>query len=455
MTLPSHCPSSRNLRLDFFRGVALMIIFINHMPQNPLFHYTPSRFGLSDAAETFVFLSGFAAALAYGRGFERAGLGLGMVRIVLRCGRIYAAHLGLFLALAALCAIGNQWGEVDYIGRLNFNYFFDSTQEALAGLVTLRYVPMYLDILPMYLVVMLWIPLVWMLSRWHVALALGCPLALYLAAGFYGWDLPADPQTDRVWFFNPFAWQFMFFAGFAFGAGWLRPPRPNRITIALALLILAAAFPLGHEPTLRRFDALLEWRLAHDYLMDKTHLGLLRWLHFLALAFLMSHLFQRNGHWLRLALSRWIATLGRQSLPMFLLGNLLSFSGGMLLDWMGRDWTATACANLGGLAVMLLAARCLEWLDTQPWKAPPARRPDVESAVEAAASWLGWDWRAWHRVGLPLLLLAPLSALPWLLLTGAGTSDDIALADNQRKGAGKTTGQDSGQEEAVEWQDGI
>jgi hypothetical protein len=432
-----------------------MIIFINHMPQNPWFFYTPSRFGLSDAAETFVFLSGFAAALAYGRGFERAGLGLGMVRIVLRCGRIYAAHLGLFLALAALCAIGNQWGEVDYIGRLNFNYFFDSTQEALAGLVTLRYVPMYLDILPMYLVVMLWIPIVWLLSRFHVALALGGSLALYLAAGFYGWDLSADPQTDRVWFFDPFAWQFMLFTGFAFGAGWLRPPRPNRITMALALLILAASVPLGHEPTLRRFDALLEWRLAHDYLMDKTHLGILRWVHFLALAFLMNRLCQRRGHWLQLALPRWIAALGRQSLPMFLWGNLLSFSGGMLLDWAGRGWLAAAWANLAGLALMLLAARCLEWLDGQPWKRPAPRRAAVEPVVQAVPPWPDWNRRAWLQAASPLLLLVPLSALPWLLLTKAGASDDVALADTHRKEAGKATGQGSGQEESVEWQDGI
>ena len=68
--------SGRNLLLDFFRGWALLIIFVNHIPFNTWSAYTPSRFGLSDAAEIFVFLSGFAAAIAFGRSFRVAGLGV-------------------------------------------------------------------------------------------------------------------------------------------------------------------------------------------------------------------------------------------------------------------------------------------------------------------------------------------------------------------------------------------
>lgn len=86
----------RNLHLDFFRGIALMIIFINHMPGNPWFWYTPSQFGLSDAADIFVFISGFTSAIVYGSCFERVGLWLGCVRILHRCGQIYAAHLASF-----------------------------------------------------------------------------------------------------------------------------------------------------------------------------------------------------------------------------------------------------------------------------------------------------------------------------------------------------------------------
>jgi hypothetical protein len=405
----------RNLRLDFFRGLALMVIFINHMPLNDWFFYTPSRFGLSDAAETFVFLSGFAAALAYGRGFERSGIGLGTVRILHRCGQIYAAHLALFFLLAVLCVIGNRWlAGTDYIQRLNFSYFFDQTQEALFGLITLRYVPMYLDILPMYLVVMLWIPVIWLLSRVHKALALGFPVLVYLAVPMCGWDLPADPLSSRVWFFNPFAWQFMFFTGFAFGAGWLRPPRRERTMAILALLFLIVSVPLGHEPTFRRFDGLLEWRLAHDALVDKTHLGILRWLHFLALAFLINRLFERNAHWLQMVLPRWIATLGRHALPMFASSTCLSYFGGMVLDWTGRAAFATAGVNLAGLCVLLLAAQVWAWLESKPWRTAISR--PVPSAAPGSLPHLPMS-RA--KATLALALLMPLSASPWLMLREA------------------------------------
>lgn len=402
-------PPARNLPLDFFRGVALIVIFINHMPENPWFYYTPSRFGLSDAAEAFVFLSGFAAAIAYGRGYEKAGLGQGTLRILLRSMKIYSTHLVLVFTLATLCVLGNRGlSGVDYIHRLNLSYFFDQTQEALFGMVSLRYIPMYLDILPMYTVVMLWIPLVWALSRFHYGLALGVSALVYLSATFWGWDLPADPLSNRVWFFNPFAWQFMFFTGFALGSGWLKVPLDNPKLLYLAGLILLLSVPLGHEPTFRRFECLLQWRLSHPGWVDKTHLGLLRWVHFLALAYLLNHCCRRNPNRLNRAIPRWIAVMGRQSLPMFFLGTCLSYLGGMVLDNYGRSPLFVAAVNLTGLGLLLITAQSMYWLDGKPWK----RGVQANSSLELGLL----------RQSAPWILLTGLALLPFaLLLPGAET----------------------------------
>jgi len=86
----------RDLRLDFFRGVALLLIFIAHVPDNWLARYRPGYFGFSDSADIFVFVSGYAAALAYGRIFSRAGFIVGTARIAKRFTELYASHLGLF-----------------------------------------------------------------------------------------------------------------------------------------------------------------------------------------------------------------------------------------------------------------------------------------------------------------------------------------------------------------------
>jgi hypothetical protein len=430
---------ARNLQLDFFRGIALMIIFINHMPFNDWFFYTPSRFGLSDAAEIFVYLSGFASALAYGRGFQRAGIGLGTVRILHRCVQIYASHLALFFLLAAICALGNRWvAEPDYIQRLYIHYFFDNTREALLDLVTLKYVPNFLDILPMYLVMMLWIPLFWALSRLHVSLALGFSILVYLGMWHNGWELPADPLSGRPWYFNPFAWQLMFFTGFAFGAGWLRPPRPSRGMVGSCLLIVIVSIPLGHEPTYQRLAWFGELRAHLEPLLDKSHLGILRWVHFLALACLMSHLFKSNEHWLRMALPRGIAAMGRQSLSMFLFGSCLSYIGGMALDWTGRDMASVAWVNLAGLGLMLSAARLLGWLDSKPWKQAAGHRTSSGYPAGNSPPDFPEVSRDWIRGALALSFVISLSASPWLLLpeggrTSGGASTQVARPINPEK----------------------
>ena len=98
----------RDLRLDFFRGVALLLIFVAHVPDNWFAQYRPGAFGLSDSADIFVFVSGSAAAFAYGAVFRRAGFLAGTARVVRRCAQLYAGHLGLFFAVATLCVVGNR-----------------------------------------------------------------------------------------------------------------------------------------------------------------------------------------------------------------------------------------------------------------------------------------------------------------------------------------------------------
>ena len=63
----------RDLRLDFFRGLAMFIILIAHIPNNAWALWIPARFGPSDAAEMFVFCSGFASAIAFGSVFLERG----------------------------------------------------------------------------------------------------------------------------------------------------------------------------------------------------------------------------------------------------------------------------------------------------------------------------------------------------------------------------------------------
>jgi hypothetical protein len=46
----------RDERLDFFRGLALVFIFLNHIPNNAVSWISSRNWGLSDATEIFVFV---------------------------------------------------------------------------------------------------------------------------------------------------------------------------------------------------------------------------------------------------------------------------------------------------------------------------------------------------------------------------------------------------------------
>lgn len=393
--------SPRNLQLDFFRGLALMVIFINHMPSNPWFAYTPSRLGPSDAAETFVFLSGFAAAIAFGRSFIQAGIGIGSVRVLFRCGQIYVAHIALFVLMSSLFVwmtsqefLGVQW-QLD-----NLHYFFDQTEDALLALVSLQYVPNFIDILPMYLLILLWLPMVWALSRIHVYLALAFSITLYLVAWTLGWELTADPLTGRPWYFNPFCWQLVFFTGFAFSSGWLPIPRFHRGLMWLCIVYAVFCYPLENAFGYQHLPWFATWRENWAPLLDKSHVGLMRYLHFLAMTYLVTLFMRSHQHWLQHNLAHKIIALGQQSLPIFMFGTCLSFIGGVLLDGKQADLIDSAWINIAGLGLMLLMAQILNWLDQKPWK-------NLTESAKLNPS-VNWPNQAVLAICLMFLTIAPL-----------------------------------------------
>ena len=360
----------RDVRLDFFRGLALLIIFVSHMPDNWLARYKPGAFGFSDSADIFVFVSGYAAAIAFSRIFRRAGFFIGTARIVKRVAELYACNLGLFFIVGALCVAGNRILDsgVDYIDLLNLSFFFQRTQDALLALYALRWVPNYFDILTMYMVVLAMLPLVMLLARWHTAAAALGSMVLYLAVPLFKLELPAEVAFDRPWFFNPFAWQFLFYTGFFLGAGWVNPP-----PIRLWLTMVCAAFiilsiPLSHWPMYSRVAWLDNMRGTIEPFVGKTNLGILRWMHFLCLAYLSVAILKGRE---RLLHRKWAAPFvktGQQALPVFLVGIAMSFLGGMALDVWGRSIPKTIAVNAAGMFLLMLVATMVAWFKSQPWR---------------------------------------------------------------------------------------
>ncbi len=389
----------RDPRLDFFRGLAMFIILVAHIPNNLAANWIPARFGFSDATEMFVFCSGMASAIAFGRVFDNRGWLLGTARVGYRAWQVYWAHIGLFIATAATMAVLNSLLLTDrnYVSQLNLQQFFYRPLERLPELLTLQYVPNYFDILPMYLVVLAMMPVVVALYRAAPVLALVAVLAVWLGAqeGLWrvlGWTGPvlefsSTHARNIEWFFNPFGWQLIFFTGFALMRGWLPVPPVRRDLVLIAgafvLFALLTASPRIRDlvplPSAIFFPNWPDWLV---WLTPKTDFGLMRFLHAMALGYLAFCLVGPGGARLqpeagapfeqtRRAALAAILKVGQQSLAIFMVSMWLAQVLGFALDLSGRALPAMIAMNVFGILTLVVAAYLVGWFKAQPWR--PAR----------------------------------------------------------------------------------
>jgi len=375
----------RDIRLDFFRGLCLFIIFVAHVFGNAWAQWIPARFGFSDATEIFVFCSGMASAIAFGSIFLNRGLLLGSARILFRMWQVYWAHIAVFLVSMVLVVTADEWlaTEGHFLEVLKMDALFDGrAQQALIGLTTLRFVPPFFDILPMYLVILGMVPVVMALHRLGGrVLVAAFVLGVWLVASFGVLDLSRLPWGTEVWYFNPFSWQLVFFTGFAFMRGWLPAPMPDKRLIWTAVAVVAISLPLEWQPALKAFPALYEAREGIGALIDKTHVGPLRFLHFMALAYLSYLAVGEGGRLLRGPIVWLICKVGEQSLAVFVSGLVLSFAATIFLDAAGRTYLTVPFANLAGMAMLVAIAFAVSWFKSAPWAKPVERSITVAGNV--------------------------------------------------------------------------
>lgn len=360
----------RDPRLDFFRGLGMMIIFVAHVPYDHWALWIPARFGFSDATEMFVFLSGMASAIAFGRLFDRAGFIGVTARVAQRIWQIYWAHICLFLAVATLmAAAGLKPDGGTYINSLNLDRFFETPAMLLPHLLTLTYVPNYFDVLPMYMVILALMPLMLLAERLYRVLPFLLMGLLWAGAAFHILHLPAEPWSDRPWFFNPFGWQLVFFTGFFLMRGTLASPAFSKPLMALALAIVLITIPFAWYLVL---DAVPFFKSAANALLpltDKSTFGILRYVHFLSLAYIATHAMGADGHRLKGPGVHVMMKVGQQSLAVFITGMFTAQLLGLVLDQTDRSFLPTTAVNLTGFLILIATAYTVSWFKAAPWKA--------------------------------------------------------------------------------------
>lgn len=380
---------ARDLRLDFFRGLALIFIFVDHVPGNLFAHFTFKNFGFSDAAEIFIFISGYAAALAFGKSFARQGFGAGTKRVARRIGGIYVAHiLLLIVCVGGIAVAARAFQNPLYYEFINLVPFAYEPMEAIWRALALNHHLVYLNILPLYIALLAWFPLLFWLLQRHPALALAASLAVYAVARVTGLNLPSYPNDDG-WFFNPFAWQLLFsigaVLGHAVGRGFVLPRSRWMVTAA----VLYAAFALVVIAPWTKLPGLEGWRLVRGDLlapMDKSGLSPWRLAHILAIAYLVAIIVKAEAAWLGRHWARAVIVCGRSSLDIFTLATILCFVGLFLMVEAGRDLWIQIAINAGGIFLMVAVANWLLRRKAQvnPGTLPamvPARAPGVSCSA--------------------------------------------------------------------------
>jgi hypothetical protein len=274
--------------VDFWRGYALIAIFINHVPGIVFEQFTHKSFGISDSADLFVFLAGFSLRyLSESRTENLTGLRL-VMRLEARAFTLYAAQILIVSVALAMMAGAAIWLDTPLILQWNnAAAFFENPVATQIGIVTLLHQMGYFDILPLYIVLMVFAPVVVFLFRISPKLLFICSVALWVFALTSGINVPTWP-VEGVWFFNPFAWQFDFVLGFL-----------------LARPIGASAFLVRHRGGARLLGGaivlaglamvLLQWSPSPFdlpqpqlfFMNDKTYLTPIRLIHLFGLIALM------------------------------------------------------------------------------------------------------------------------------------------------------------------------
>src|ERR1700733_8413251 len=377
--------SERELRLDLFRGLALWLIFIDHLPLNLLTWFTLRNYGFSDATEIFIFISGYTAAFVYGRAMRDRGILIASARVLRRAWQIYVAHIFLFtIFMAEIAYVAATFDNPLYAEEMNILDFLKQPDVTIYQALLLKFKPVNMDVLPLYIVLLLFFPpMLWLLLRLP-AFALAGSALVYVLAWNFDWNLPAYP--NGVWFFNPFAWQllFVFGAWCALGgaqrlAGVLRSNVVIGIAVAYLLFAFAVTLTWYYEP-LDRF--MPGWLSDWMYPIDKTNLDVLRFAHFLALAAVTVRFVPRDWPALKSPLLWPAIVCGQHSLEIFCLGVFLAFPGQFIIsEWSGGP-LVQAGISLLGILIMVATASLISWYRKIEGRSPTSRvkPPDADLA---------------------------------------------------------------------------
>jgi hypothetical protein len=357
-------PAGRDLRLDVFRGLANWAIFLDHTPHQVLSWVTTRNYGFSDAADLFVFISGYTAAFVFGRVMIERGFLAAASRLLKRALELYAAHIMVVIVyIAVVASVSRGLHDPNDLDVFNVAPFISKPLWEFFQVLALRYRPVNLDVLPLYILLLgTFAPALWLMVR-KPTLTLMASMVVYFAARHFGWNL----STSRVgfWYFNPFAWQSLFFLGAWIALGGAEAIRPivrswTVFWLAIAYLVFAVVVTMAiYSPGLGA--CLPSWMLQAFDPTDKTNLAPCRIVHLLALVIVVTRFLPADSPILRWRSLVPLLKCGQNSLKVFCIGIVLSFCAHAAIELSLNSLWVQIFAGTAGVLLMTTGAYYWTW----------------------------------------------------------------------------------------------
>lgn len=368
---PFEADAHRDLRLDAGRGVALLFVFVDHVPNNIASWLTLRNYGFSDATEVFVFISGYTCMIAYSEVLRRQGWLAMILHALGRSWEIYAAFL---LTLIAYLMLIQSLGNTRYLDETNTAVFFEHPGAAVLHAGLMQYKPVNTDILPLFVLLHLIFPVaIWLFRCTNAWIALITSTLLYIAVQISGINLPGWPRGE--WYFNPLAWQLLFVIGMCCAnteSKTLHILFRSRVALLFAMLYLTFSLIVALGWQVKALNGFLPDPVSKViYPIDKSNLDPLRLLHFLALMLVLVRLMPKDRT--RLCSRSWTAIIrcGENSLAIYCLSVLLSFLGHVALERLMGGVLAQIAISMAGIAFLAVAATLMTWAAKLRSRRPP------------------------------------------------------------------------------------
>jgi len=351
----------RDSRIDFLRGVALMVIFVDHVEvvtgHFVLRGLTLHQFCLSDALEAFVFLSGYVFGLVHRQ--QQRGFWISQVKAIRRAIVLAATNGACLVAVLAIAwAVGMP---SQTIAMLRLGEAINQPLTSALTTVMPNRQPFGFDVLPLYFVLLCIAPPVVWLAKRNPFLAITCSIVLYLFAQYFP-HFPLLENSAHGWEYQPLAWQAVFFAGCLASSQAIHWSSGKFSWVIAAVAVVGLVASTVSAPEIIRYIG--DWQAS--WLLNRQTAGPLRLLHFALLAIVLSALLRRFPQIISLSFLHWLTLCGRQSLMVFLVGLWLTHAAAIFL--VGSHWTELLMFELSGAILSTLASGACESISSASTK---------------------------------------------------------------------------------------